>query len=236
METELIKVLEFIKINYIKLKKLFNGKKDWTQMSDQEIWIELCFCILSSNVPYELADSATYVLWKNGYLNINFLVNENNAFKILSTELSKPIFEPLTKSKKKRKYRFYNKRAKDIINAAKEIYEKKNNLKDLIKEFFALDDLRDYLIKKIPGIGLKESAHFLRNISFSNSIPIIDTHIVKFLKIINKDLRIINFSTKKKYKIFEQEFKKFAVKYNYRIDVLDYTIWTIFRQSGKIEA
>jgi N-glycosylase/DNA lyase len=34
----------------------------------------------------------------------------------------------------------------------------------------------------IPGLGYKESSHFLRNIGYSDHLAIIDVHIISFLK------------------------------------------------------
>ena len=47
---------------YFQFAATFNERKKWYEMSEEELWQELCLCILSSNVPYELAISALFHL------------------------------------------------------------------------------------------------------------------------------------------------------------------------------
>ena len=63
--------------------------------------------------------------------------------------------------------RFHNKKAKYLI--------------ELKESFPSIKLERDYLVKNIKGIGLKEASHFLRNIGYKD-LAILDRHILKNLK------------------------------------------------------
>ena len=51
---------------------------------------------------------------------------------------------------------------------------KENEEKDIMKT-------RDWFLKNVKGLGLKESSHFLRNIGFGDKIVILDRHILRSL-------------------------------------------------------
>ena len=61
-------------------------------------------------------------------------------------------------------YRFPNVRSSFIIEARKKMYQ----LENVIKSANDGNQLRDWIVKNIKGIGYKEASHFLRNIGFNN--------------------------------------------------------------------
>ena len=111
-------------------------------------------------------------------------------------------------------YRFYNRRAAFIVAAR--------------KHKLILD--RDWLVKNVKGLGMKEASHFLRNIGFDD-YAIIDFHIVDLLvkhNLIEKPKTL----TKKKYLEIEQVLKKLATKTNLTLAELDLYLW--YMETGKV--
>src|SRR5437870_3801812 len=53
-----------------RLTALYDSQKNWRNMSELELWEELCLCILSSNVLFETAVSAFLQLAEKGMLNL----------------------------------------------------------------------------------------------------------------------------------------------------------------------
>lgn len=101
-----------------------------------EIFRELCFCILTAGTSAELGIKTI-----NHLGDVIFYGNEKDIL-----------------NKLKEIYRFYNVRSKFIFLARENF--KKIDLND------KNCDIRDELVRNIKGLGYKESSHFLRNIGF----------------------------------------------------------------------
>ena len=78
--------------------------------------------------------------------------------------------EKQIQKKLKEVYRFHTVRAKYIYDARSKF--RNINIKS--------PNIREVLVDKIKGLGMKEASHFLRNVGFKN-YAIIDFHIVDFL-------------------------------------------------------
>lgn len=129
--------------------------KELGTRSSREIYKELCFCTLTANYSAE------------GGIRIQ---------KEIGDDFCHLGHEGLSKRLKELGYRFPNKRAEYICCH--------NQYKDSIKEVITgIDDdkeRRDWIVKNIKGIGIKEASHFLRNIGYGN-YAIVDFHIVDLL-------------------------------------------------------
>ena len=170
-----------------------------------ELFKELCFCILTANFNAERGIKIQKELGRN------FLEDKE-------IELALRL--------KKAGHRFPNTRAKYIVEARKH----KNILKDAIKKTGSEHELRDYLVKKVKGIGYKECSHFLRNIGFYNC-AIIDFHIVDILR----DHKLINpvkTMSKKIYLHIESVLSKLAKKLGLTLAELDLYLW--YLETGKV--
>lgn len=166
---------------YSKLVDAFRVRKRWNEMLEEELWGELCLCILSSNVPYELALSAFEHLRSNQFLKTERIIERPDAAQNIAIELSRQIYSPRRRDGSYRKYRFPNIRATNIVKAAKSLYEEGPELSWILTNCSSEHEVRDLLVENIYGIGLKEASHFLRDIGYSNSLAIIDSHVIAFL-------------------------------------------------------
>jgi N-glycosylase/DNA lyase len=136
----------------------------------------------------------------------------NNCFLTCSEE-------GLQKKFKEFGYRFPNIRAKYIIEARSYISELENKLASDIDD----NDLRDWIVKNIKGLGYKEASHFLRNIGYPN-YAIIDFHIIDLLvkySIIKKPKTL----TKNKYLEIENILKEIGDQVKLDLDKLDLYLW-----------
>ncbi len=122
--------------------------------------------------------------------------------------------------KLKEVYRFHTVRA-EYLHDAREIF-KYVNLKD--------ENIRDWLVNNVKGIGMKEASHFLRNIGF-NDYAIVDFHIVDILvehSLIEKP----KIMTQKKYLEIESVLRELADKLEMSLGELDLYLW--YNETGKI--
>ena len=172
--------------------------------SNDELFQEICFCILTANY--------------NAEKSIKIQNEIQNCFSTDTTD-------ELSKKLKNYGHRFPNTRAKYISESLK----CKDKLKDIVK-FHDKQALRNWIVNNVKGLGYKEASHFLRNIGFDN-YAIIDFHIIDILydnKLIQKPKTI----TKNKYLEIEDLLKKIAKKTNLTLAELDLYLWYI--ETGKI--
>ena len=122
--------------------------------------------------------------------------------------------------KLKEVYRFHTVRAGYLFNA-----------RDKFKQLnINSPNIRDELVEKIKGLGMKEASHFLRNVGFED-YAIIDFHIIDILEkygLIEKPKTM----TKNKYLEIEDILKKLAKKVNLSLAELDLYLW--YKETGKV--
>jgi N-glycosylase/DNA lyase len=204
---QLLESIENLKKN--KVKNLIENRikefKEIGKKSSNELFKELCFCLLTANFNAEKSIKIQKEIG-DGFLTLR------------ESELAKRLREL--------GYRYPNTRAKYIVEARKY----KDSLKDIIQSFSDENELRGWIVKNIKGIGYKEASHFLRNIGYEN-LAIIDFHIIDILKkhnVINDPKTI----TKKKYLEMENILKKIAERLNLNLAELDLYLW--FAETGKV--
>lgn len=204
---ELIVIVEKHKNSPVK-EIVDSRMQDFSELGEKtsnEIFKELCFCLLTANFSAE------------GGIKIQNSMDD--YFSILSEE-------ELAEKLKDFGHRFPNMRAKFISEAQKY----KENLKEILDSLEIEEEKRNWLVKNIKGLGMKEASHFLRNVGHRN-LAIIDFHIVDLLvkqNIIEKPKTI----TIKKYLEIENILKKLTEKTNTNLGELDLYLW--YEETGKI--
>ena len=186
------------------VKERLDEFKSIGEGGNEEIFKELCFCILTANFSAERC--------------IRIQKEIGDEF------LEKP--EGMLAEKLRRLgHRYPEKRAKYIVEARR--------YKDSLKEILSSkkkDEVREWLVKNIKGIGYKEASHFLRNIGIFD-FAIIDFHIIDLLQkkgLIERPKTI----TKKRYLQIEGLLKEVAEKLGISLGELDLYLWYI--ETGKI--
>ena len=179
--------------------------EDMGKQDDKTLFLELCFCILTANFQAERGIKIHAKIGE-GFLTLN----ENQ----------------LAKKLKELGYRFPNTRASYIALAQ----QYQNKIRKIMESFDQETELRDWLVKNIKGIGMKESSHFLRNTGYRN-LAIIDFHILDLLEehqLISRPKTM----TKKKYLEIEEILQNIANLLNLNLAELDLYLWYV--ETGKI--
>ena len=206
---QIIKIIENLKSSPIKeiIDSKMQNFENLGKKSSQEIFKELCFCLLTANFSAQ------------GGIKIQNAIGDG-FLTLAKIDLAKKLSEL--------GHRFPNARAKYIFEAR--IH--RDDLKKTLDNFE--DDLkkRGWVVKNIKGIGMKEASHFLRNIGYKN-LAIIDFHIVDLLVKNNlieppKSRSL----TPKKYIEIENLLKQIAQKTNLSLGELDLYLW--YEETGKI--
>ncbi len=169
--------------------------------SNDEWFSELCFCILTANSKAKTA--------------IN--IQNELGFKGFSEKSEKELAEVIFRNK----HRFSAMKAKYLVNARQYM-----DIKGLVEKLLpkGQEFARNELAKIIPGIGLKEASHFMRNVGFFD-LAILDRHILALLKEYGYIEKAPKTLTKNEYLRIEKIFQKLAKEFNMSAAELDLTMW-----------
>lgn len=204
---KLLETIEELKKSEVKnlVNKRIREFKENKKKSNIEIFKELCFCILTANF--------------NAERSIKIQEEIGNGFLTLSKSI-------LAEKLRKLGHRYPETRAKYIVEARRHV----DTLKDIINSFNDEQELREWLVKNIKGIGYKEASHFLRNIGYTN-LAILDFHIINVLAkhgLIKKPKTL----TKRKYLEIEGILKVISKRLKLNLAELDLYLW--YLETGKI--
>ncbi len=192
-------------------ERLLEFKEKW-HTSDEEVFAELAFCLCTPQSKAKNCDAAVSEIAKNK------LLFRGNAKKISKALASK--------------VRFHNNKAKYIFLARKKLMP--GIREKLLKQGIYSDaaKAREWLVKNVKGLGMKEASHFLRNTGFFEDIAILDRHILKNLKKTGAIKKIPQSLSHKKYIEIEKEMQAYSKKTGIPMQDLDLLFWS--RETGEI--
>jgi len=203
---ELIKQIESLKDGEIGnlIQKRIDEFKELNKKPSDELFKELCFCILTANFNAEKSIK---------------IQNEIGECFLDNSE------EDLAKKLKNLGHRYPNTRAKYISESRK----CKESLKEVI-QFNDKKKVREWIVNNVKGLGYKEASHFLRNIGFDD-FAIIDFHIVDIL-VKHGLIKRPKTLTKTKYLEMENLLRTIGKKTDLTLAELDLYLW--YLETGKI--
>jgi N-glycosylase/DNA lyase len=176
------------------------------QWKDEEVFGELCFCLLTPQ-------SSAKVCWEA----VTALKQKNLLLKCQPAEL-----EPYLRS-----VRFSDSKAKYIVEARTMFSnDGKIQLKSRISSFYNPFELREWLVDNVKGLGYKEASHFLRNIGLGEGFAILDRHILRNLNHLRVITEIPVTITKKRYLEIEEKLRRFATEIGIPMADLDLLFWS----------
>ncbi|EKO5121723.1 hypothetical protein P0J07_000593 [Vibrio fluvialis] len=201
------------------------------KLSDERhLWWEMSCCILSSQVPYELATSAADAIDSNGCLYTDKYKVSNELENEIKIILSGS-FDVLGKL---RRYRFPNAKARQIVGAYSAVMAEASSLNGLLQSFESGEYAREWLVKNASGMGPKQASMFLRNCGYTYDLAVLDRHVLNYMGsvgLFNKSSPSI--STLKKYLINEKLLKEHANDLGCSVGLLDWAIWIVMRVSNQ---
>jgi N-glycosylase/DNA lyase len=209
--------MEDIREIYPTISNLINSRLDefkqiWKTGTDEEIFAEIVFCILTPQSKAKLC-------WRA----VENLVRKNLLLKGNKNQIAKELVG----------VRFKYTKAEYIVKA-KKLFSENGRLiiKSKLKTLENSHDAREWLAHTVNGIGYKEASHFLRNIGKGENLAILDRHILKNLKLLNVIKKVPKSLSKRKYLEIEGEMLAFANKINIPIGHLDLLLWC--KETGEV--
>jgi len=220
MRIDIVKKEKFVK----EIKRIYFHKRDdiisrlndfkriWEKGSEEDIFNELLFCILTPQSKAKLC-----------WLAVKNMSDKNLLLKGNKNQIAEEL----------NIVRFKNKKAEYIVEARK-LFSSKGRIfiKFKLKQFSDASTARGWLVRNVKGIGYKEASHFLRNIESGENFAILDRHILKNLKALGVIQKIPGSLSRSKYYNIESRMKKFSEKINIPMNHLDLLMW--YKETGEI--
>lgn len=115
--------------------------------------------------------------------------------------------------------RFHNHKALYIVEALRCL----EAIQDILSKGMSALEEREILARKVKGLGMKGSSHFLRNLG-RTGLAILDRHVLRFCGLLKLIPRTISL-TARNYLWIEKQLKEFCVRNTLNIDALDGVIF-----------
>ncbi|MFW5898672.1 MAG: DNA lyase [Candidatus Saliniplasma sp.] len=136
-------------------------------------------------------------------------------------------------AEKIKKVRFRFNKAGYLVDAREKFaYEDSISLKEKIGSFSDQKKARDWIVRNVKGLGMKEASHLLRNIGKGDELAILDRHILKNLDEMGVIDGIPKTLTEKRYLKIEKKMESFSEEIDIPLAHLDLLLW--YRETGEI--
>lgn len=190
-------------------ERLGEFRRIWETASEEELFRELVFCLLTPQSRARTCWDAVLRLERKS------LVAEGEACRI-QEELAG--------------VRFHQKKA-EYICRAREMFLK-TSLRATLAGFASPFAAREWLVKNMLGLGYKEASHFLRNIGLGEDLAILDRHILKNLVILGVIDRVPASLSRSTYLEIERRMIEFSKTAGIPMGHLDLLLW--YKEAGEI--
>lgn len=190
----------------------------WKKNSEDDLWRELVFCILSSRVRFETVQATIermddMCLLSRPRGNTQFDQYEENTMTALSIG-----------------YPFYRIRANQIRRTAEHLYSPRGSILELLNSANDVRSARRLLAAEVVGLGPKQASLFLRNIGYAKCIAVLDVHILTYLSwvgLVESSLKSV--PTLGKYEALEESFIQHAYSLGFSPDQFDLAVWIVMK-------
>ena len=181
----------------------------WETASDEDLFRELVFCLLTPQ-------SKARTCWK--------AVQRLDRKCMMSTGGSSEIQEELVGVR-------FNRRKADYICRARLMFCE-TSLRATVAGFASPATAREWLVENVMGLGYKEASHFLRNIGLGEDLAILDRHILKNLVLLGVIDEVPGSPTKRIYLEIEKKMEAFSRKAEIPMGQLDLLLW--YKEAGEV--
>jgi N-glycosylase/DNA lyase len=193
-------------------RRLDEFRRIWDRGSQEEIFSELIYCIITPMARGKMCCAAVDTLVSSGVL---FAGTEEQIKQHLIGA------------------RFIHKKSSYIVEAREKfIHDGSMPLKGILDQIDGDRNAREWLVHTVKGIGHKEASHFLRNIGFSQNLAILDRHIMRNLHFHGVIEEVPDSLSRKRYVDIETRMSEFSREVHIPIAHLDLLLWC--KETGEI--
>ena len=193
-------------------KRLDEFKEVWENGSEEDIFAEVAFCVLTPQSKARNAWKAIGILRENGLL---FNGEAEEIAEYLNI------------------VRFKNNKAKYLVEL-RNLMTRDGKLlpKTILSEKGDVFQTRKWIFDNIKGMGMKEANHLLRNLGFGRDIAILDRHILRNIAALGVIEEIPKSITEKNYYEIESKMREYSKISKITMDKLDLILW--YKEAGEI--
>ena len=173
---------------------------------DEQIFYELCFCLLTPQSNGRRCDEAVQELMKR-----DFYTTAVRTAQIL-----------------RRTTRFHKHKARYLL-LMKEQYP---HILAMVRSGKNAEEMRAWLAEHVKGLGMKEASHFLRNIGYGEGIAIIDRHVLRNMREQGIIQDIPKAMSEKEYLELEGKLREFSRGIGIPLAELDLLFWS--KETGRV--
>lgn len=189
--------------------RLTDFRHIWETASDEELFKELAFCLLTPQ-------SKAKTCWK--------AVQRLDRKCMMTETVPARISEELVGVR-------FNHRKGEYICLAKNMFSSRS-LRATLTSFTNPAAAREWLVENVKGLGYKEASHFLRNIGLGEDLSILDRHILKNLALLGVIKEVPSSPTKKMYLEIERKMIAFSKESKIPMGHLDLLLW--YKEAGEV--
>ncbi len=189
--------------------RLNEFKQIWETASDEALFRELVFCLLTPQSRAKTCWAAVERLVRKSLI-------DGCQPKLIQEELIGVRF---------------NERKAEYICLARKMFSDQS-LRSIISGFSSSYAAREWLVQNVMGLGYKEASHFLRNIGLGEDLAILDRHILKNLKLMGVIDEVPAYLSKKTYLDIERKMIDFSKLIGIPMSQLDLLLW--YKEAGDV--
>jgi len=189
--------------------RLGEFRRIWAEGSDEDLFRELVFCLLT---PQSRA--------KTCWAAVERLSEKSMIYRGSAEEIQRELVGVR-----------FNERKAEYICLARKMFSSQS-LRATLEGFSSAIAAREWLVRNVKGLGYKEASHFLRNIGLGEELAILDRHILKNLLLLGViDERPASL-TKRIYLEIEKKMTAFSKQVGIPMGHLDLLLW--YKEAGEI--
>jgi N-glycosylase/DNA lyase len=182
----------------------------WDDGDDRALFREMCFCTCTPQTNAHKGWAAANGLYETG------LLTEGSAAQIAEVLRGCGV-------------RFHNNKALYIVQNRDNFWP---HTKRRLAEILGARDPQPDMCHRVAGWGMKEAAHFMRNIGFGHVACILDRHILRQLVLCGVITEIPRSLTVPLYRKIDLKMKHLAQDVKIPLAALDLVFW--YRETGEI--
>ena len=189
--------------------RLMDFHRIWETATDEELFLELAFCLLTPQ-------SKAKTCWKA----VQRLDRKCMMAEAMPAQISQELVG----------VRFHQRKG-EYICLARNMFRSRS-LRATLAEFAGPTDAREWLVENVKGLGYKEASHFLRNIGLGEDLAILDRHILKNLVLLGVIKEVPTSPTKRIYLEIERKMTAFSKEAKIPMGHLDLLLW--YKEAGEV--
>lgn len=214
------------------LQRHVSAANDWSLLSEEDLLREMTVCLFSSQMIFEVAVAAADRLGDVCLLSpAEFLGSQESAYEEkLRLALSKPLSVMMGGCERQVLPRFRNRNVSLLTSTFAMLYGGGRPLKTILHSSKSAREARASLVASIKGFGPKQASLFLRRVSFSSDLAVIDRHVLSYLSLC-KGIRpsAAMLSRLASYECIETVFSDVAAEFGQKMGCFDLAVWITMR-------